>query len=246
MGLEVCARMVRVPGTPGTARSDRSSAARDGHVHGAGFADSFGEAGDVDLDRDLGAVDLLVGEAGACSGVRVGAGVVAGAGDRGGAGGVSGGGLDGPVGGGGAAAEDDQPDEQDERRQPDDGLDRGRARSLDARVMVRSTVRRAAMPIWRDVGDQPGMTLRLRPRTVTETVVAERVAVARDAVRTSRPPASAMNAVAAVTPSDSRPCLAGGGAGAFLGSGDRHGAGVVEQARPACPGTSPRTGQAAG
>src|SRR5207249_86430 len=57
----------------------------------------------------------------------------------------------------------------------------------------------------RTTGDQPGITLREWPRTTTVTVVAVRFAVVVAPVSTLLPPASARNAFAACTPSDSLP-----------------------------------------
>ena len=74
---------------------------------------------------------------------------------------------------------------------------------------------------------QPGMTLRLKPLTVTVAVVAVRFALVEVPVSTSSPPASSRKSLAAPTPSDSRALLGAGGSGALLRGGDRDRPGVV-------------------
>src|SRR5204862_332829 len=82
------------------------------------------------------------------------------------------------MGGRRTAPEDDQADEERERRHPDRGLDRGRptlvARPRASHGAVTCSTGTVALCVMRTF--QPGMTLRLKPLTVTVAVVAVRFA----------------------------------------------------------------------
>ena len=240
----------RLPGTPGTERSDRSRRQLTVTATVGVLPDGAAELAGVDGDVDGEAVDALVasGWTGAACSSRLAARRAAVRSIEADAGGVGGGGLDGLVGRRGPAAEDDEPDEEHEGGHADRGLDGGRPALVPrrAQLMVRSASPRAPRRSARTTGVQPGMTLRLCPRTVTVAVVAVRLAVAVAPASTSSPPASSTNALAALDAVGLAAVLARRRPGRPPARRRSPPCGRGRTARPASRGTSPRRGQAAG